>query len=70
MPIPDAEHAVVPAQKVRDYLLNRAHPDGGTKAVWFMSVGYTLANWQDLADDLLATARDCEVYDSIPSAYG
>ena len=26
--------------KVRDYLLNLAHPDGGSKAIWFHSLGY------------------------------
>ncbi|MHB8898707.1 MAG: DUF6883 domain-containing protein [Thermoguttaceae bacterium] len=37
MAIPNAEQAVVTAEKVRDYLLNLEHPDGGSKAAWFRS---------------------------------
>ena len=39
MPIPDCKHAVVADEKVRDYLLNLEHSDGGSKAVWFHSLG-------------------------------
>jgi hypothetical protein len=50
MPFPDAEHAVVSEAKVRDYLLNANHPVGGPKAAWFASIGYTVDNWEDLAN--------------------
>ncbi len=36
MPIPNADQAILAAEKVRDYLLNLEHPDGGSKAVWFI----------------------------------
>jgi hypothetical protein len=39
-------------------LLNLEHPDGGAKAVWFHSLGYARDQWQLLADDLLAIARN------------
>ncbi|MEO2032054.1 MAG: DUF6883 domain-containing protein [Planctomycetaceae bacterium] len=48
MPFPDAEHAIVTGEKVRDYLLNPNHPVGGPKATWFASLGYTTDNWQEL----------------------
>jgi hypothetical protein len=35
MPIPNATEATAAAVKVRDYLLNPEHPDGGSKAAWF-----------------------------------
>jgi hypothetical protein len=38
MPIPNATEATVATEKVRDYLLNPEHPDGGSKAAWFQSL--------------------------------
>ena len=70
MPIPDAERAVVTADKVRDYLLNLEHPDGGSKAVWFHSLGYTRDERQVLADDLMDIARDCDEFDSETTQFG
>lgn len=70
MPIPDADRAVAAAEKVRDYLLNLDHPDGGSKGVWFHCLGYTWDAWQLLADDLLAIARDCEKFDTEPTPFG
>jgi hypothetical protein len=35
MPIPNATEATAASEKVRDYLLNPVHPDGGSKAAWF-----------------------------------
>jgi hypothetical protein len=70
MPFPDAEHAIVPKEKVRDNLLNPNHPVGGPKAIWFASIGYTMANWQDLADDLLRLARTVDDFVAKPSPFG
>jgi hypothetical protein len=70
MPIPSAEQAVATAEKVRDYLLNLEHPDGGSKAVWFHSIGYARDQWQLLADDLLTIARDCAQFDSEAARFG
>ena len=70
MPIPDAERAVIATQKVRDYLLNLEHPDGGSKAVWFYSLGYSRDEWKVLADDLLAIARNCADFDIETTQYG
>ena len=38
MPIPNATEATAATEKVRDYLLNAEHPDGGSKAAWFQSL--------------------------------
>lgn len=70
MAIPHADRAVVDAAKVRDYLLNVDHPDGGSKAAWFQSVGYSRDQWEQLADDLLAIARSCEDFDSETTPFG
>lgn len=48
MPIPnatDATEATVATEKVRDYLLNPEHPDGGCKAAWFQALGYAGDRW-------------------------
>lgn len=70
MPIPDAERAIVAVEKVRDYLLNLEHPEGGSKAVWFHTLGYRRDQWHLLADDLLAIARDCGEFDTETTRFG
>ncbi len=70
MPIPDSSRAVVEDTKVRDYLLNLAHPDGGSKAVWFHSLGYNRDDWHHLSADLLAVARDCTDFDTEATRFG
>jgi hypothetical protein len=70
MSIPDADIAIATREKVHGYLLNLDHSDGGSKAVWFHSLGYDRENWQLLADDLLEIARTCDRYDTERSPYG
>lgn len=50
----DAATAVVPAEKLRDYLLSSAHPIGRYKSMFFRSLGYTQDQWQVLERDLRA----------------
>ena len=70
MPIPAASQAVVEDSKVRDYLLNLGHPDGGSKAAWFHSLGYNRDDWQYLAMDLLAVAHDGKDFDIENTKFG
>lgn len=70
MPIPDADRAIVTPDKVRNYLLNPDHPDGGSKAVWFASVGYSPDDCEQLIADLLAIARSCAWFDTERSQFG
>lgn len=54
-PLPHVEHAVVSAAKLRDYVLNPAHPQGGQKARVFAAVlGLTREDWRYLREQLLA----------------
>ena len=39
MPIPSSNEAIAAIEKVRDYLLNLEHPDGGPKAVRWPGFG-------------------------------
>jgi len=70
MKLPNAQSAIVPERKVTHYLLNPAHPAGGSKAMFFMRFGFTVANWQQLAEALLRQARENEVVAAEPTAHG
>ena len=70
MPFPDAERAIVAEEKICEYLLNAAHPIGGSKAVWFESLGYSVENWRLLADDLRRVAAGCEQFVAKASPFG
>ena len=70
MPIPNANEANAATEKVRDYLLNPEHPDGGSKAAWFWSLGYARDRWRELASDLLALAATCEHFATVRTPFG
>jgi hypothetical protein len=68
MPIPNADSAYVPAEKLTDYLLNENHPVGGSKAKWFRALGYDTANKMLLEQALLNLVRSSEDYAQKSSA--
>ena len=49
---PNADQAVIPAEKLRDYVLDERHRDNGGKARVLAALGYTRLNWELLAHDL------------------
>lgn len=49
MKLPNAHLALVEETKTCDYLLNRAHRFGASKARFFAVFGFTLDNWEVLA---------------------
>jgi hypothetical protein len=59
--LPKAQLAAVPEKKITRYLLNAAHPAGGSKAAFFLRFGFTGAKWAKLAEALLRHARENEV---------
>lgn len=61
MKLPNVERAIVPREKIRDYLLSPSHKDGRGKAAFFSRFGFTLQAWQTLADALLQHAAEHEV---------
>ena len=68
--LPNADRATIPAEKLRDFLLNRLHPQNRGRARLFAALGYEPDDWQRLADDLRAQhlTRDAEA--GRPSNYG
>jgi len=70
MKLPNAELAVVPPEKVADYLLNPAHPDGAGKAQFFVRMGFRREDWQTPAAALRRVAEQGEVTLSLESRHG
>ena len=50
--MPNAQDAIVAPSKLEQYLLSASHPVGRSKAVFFNSLGFRLAAWQELASAL------------------
>ena len=50
--LPKAHLARVDERKLKDYLLNQAHPRGRSKAEFFRARGFTDRDWQRMADAL------------------
>jgi hypothetical protein len=52
MKLPNADKAIIPPEKLRDYVLSFLHPVGKFKAMYFRSLGYTSENWEYLEADI------------------
>jgi hypothetical protein len=50
--IPNADRAVIESAKLYAYLLSRNHPIGRFKATFFLTLGYSSDNWQQMEADL------------------
>jgi hypothetical protein len=61
MKLPNFEQASIPESKIREYMLNPAHPVGGSKATFFLRFGFHVSHWRVLAKALLHHARDNEL---------
>ena len=70
MKLPGAAQAHVEERKVREYLLNTAHPDGMAKARFFAANGYRVEDWQRFADDLRRHGKQHDVAGIVESPYG
>src|SRR6059036_3180169 len=70
MKLPNVHLAAVPERKITQYLLNPAHPAGGSKAWFFLRFGFTVADWQRLAEALLRHGRENEVVATEETSHG
>jgi hypothetical protein len=70
MIIPHLDRAVVPKEKLSDYLLSDTHPDGAPKAVFFRRFGFTINNWQELAEALLKHAAEHDIVKEEATPFG
>lgn len=70
MTLPNADRARVEQSKIVEYLLNREHPDGGSKARFFERFGFQRSEWRRLADALRRQGRGSEVTAVEESSHG
>lgn len=61
MKLPNVDKAIIRREKIVDYLLSPTHRDGRGKGGFFASFGFTLAEWDKLAEALRRHAMDNEV---------
>ncbi len=52
MNIPSFNEPEIPKEKISDYLLCLEHPEGGSKARFFLSRGFSYEDWTELAEAL------------------
>ncbi len=70
MQLPNADKAVVPPDKITDYLLSVTHPDGRDKAAFFMAFGFSIDKPFQFEAARLQQAASNEVVKSISSKFG
>ncbi len=67
MKVPNRRSAIVPPQKISAYLLDLDHPDGGSKANFFLQFGF---DFQTLTEALLSHVVENEVFSTEETEYG
>ena len=70
MKVPNADRAVIAADKLTGYVLNVSHKRGGPQARLLLSVGYPSDNPQSLESDLRIQHLSLNVTRTHQSAYG
>jgi hypothetical protein len=68
--LPDAERARVDRSKIVDYLLSLSHPDGSSKAAFFMRFGFRAEEWETLASALKEVGASNPVTARVESPQG
>lgn len=70
MKLPDADHLRVDQEKITDYLLCTAHPDGQAKAEFFMRFGFHVNEWAVFAEAMRKHGRGHPVVKKVASTHG
>ena len=70
MKVPNADKAAVQEPKIRRYLLDPAHPAGGSKARFFHEFGFNAVPWEQMASLLRQHVQDHEVAQVRPKEHG
>lgn len=70
MKLPDAENSFVPETKITEYLLNADHPNGRGKAQFFRQFGFSMSQWEQLAEALVTHAQTHEIIKSEQTRFG
>ncbi len=70
MLLPGYEFALVPQQKITEYLLSLSHRDGRSKAIFFLRFGFDPELWERFAEALRQHAATYEVVEMEETAFG
>jgi filamentous hemagglutinin len=68
--LPNAEQVLVEERRIREYLLNRAHPSGASKSAFFHAHGFAALEWQRLQASLMRHAVDNAVVRQVETSWG
>jgi hypothetical protein len=68
--LPNAEKAIIQAEKITRYLLDFDHEDGKTKAAFFVRFGFDPNDWQVLEQAILQHALENPVVAQTETAFG
>lgn len=67
---PNVERAVVSKEKIAEYLLNPEHPEGASKAAFYLAHGFSADSWQELAIALRRLAETTSVARTVGTIHG
>ena len=70
MKVPNYEKAIVPKEKLIDYLLNFDHQDGKSKALFYQKFGYNRTNYRELSEQLKRIISENDFDSCIETAFG
>jgi hypothetical protein len=70
MKLPNRTKAVIPVNKVTDYLMSKTHPVGRFKADFFLKIGFSKEHEKELEQLLLKIAQEQDVVRSISTTHG
>jgi len=70
MKLPNASRALVEREKIVDYLLNRTHQYGASKARFFAAFGFRVEEWERLAEAFREHTQTCEVARTRETGHG
>ena len=68
--LPNADKAIIEAGKLKDYILSPVHPVGRFKAAFFQKMGYSIANWEVLEQNLRDHILTEDVTNTEETPYG
>jgi hypothetical protein len=70
MTLPNRDRLIIDPEKITEYLLNRGHFYGASKARFFGQFGFHLENWEEFADALKEHGQSNEVFSRTETAFG
>ena len=70
MKLPNAGRAMIPVEKLRDYLLSPDSEEGRSKAAFLESLGYTKNEWSVLDSHLRSQILPLDAEEVAPTKYG